>query len=161
MTNNTNKTTEYTYDGDGHTLTVKADLPSSAYETTQFVYGVTTAGGSAVNSNDVLAATEYPDPSSGNPSTSSEETYTVNALGQNVTATDRNGNVHTYTYDVLGRQTSDAVTTLGQRRGRGGAPHRHGLRHAGQRLPGHQLRRRQRAATSSTRWRTSSTAWAS
>jgi YD repeat-containing protein len=32
---------------------------------------------------------------------------------QTLTATDRNGNVHTLTYDVLGRLTSDAVTTLG------------------------------------------------
>jgi RHS repeat-associated protein len=34
-------------------------------------------------------------------------------VGQNVTYTDRNGTVHTYSFDVLGRQTSDAVTTLG------------------------------------------------
>jgi YD repeat-containing protein len=114
-TNNTNKTTEYTYDGDGHTLTVKADLTSGAYEETQYVYGVTTSGGSALNSNDILAAIEWPDPSTGAPSTSSEETATVNALGQHVTYTDRNGTVHTYSYDVLGRQTSDAVTTLGSR----------------------------------------------
>jgi len=113
VTNNTNKTTEYTYDGDGHTLTVKVDLPSSAYEETEFVYGVTISGGSDVASNDILATTEYPDPTTGAPSTSSEETTTVNALGQPLTFTDRNGNVHTYTYDVLGRQTSDAVTTLG------------------------------------------------
>src|SRR5262249_4675336 len=39
--------------------------------------------------------------------------YTVNALGQRLTKTDRNGNVHTYGYDVLGRALSDAVTTLG------------------------------------------------
>ncbi len=61
----------------------------------------------------MLAAVEWPDPSTGAPSTSSEETYTVNALGQNLTYTDRDGNVHTYSYDVLGRQTTDAVTTLG------------------------------------------------
>ncbi|WP_237722933.1 RHS repeat domain-containing protein, partial [Singulisphaera acidiphila] len=36
-----------------------------------------------------------------------------NALGQVKTATDRNGTVHTYTYDVLGRQISDAITTPG------------------------------------------------
>ena len=30
-----------------------------------------------------------------------------------LTFTDRNGNVHTFTYDILGRQTIDAVTTLG------------------------------------------------
>jgi len=38
---------------------------------------------------------------------------TVNALGQTLTMTDRNGTVHTYSYDVMGRQTADAVTTLG------------------------------------------------
>jgi RHS repeat-associated protein len=112
VTNSSNKTTEFTYDGGGHTLTVQADLVSGAYERTQFVYGVTTST-SAIASNDILAAEEYPDPSTGSPSTSSEMTYTVNALGQPVTMTDRNGNVHTYTYDVLGRPTSDAVTTLG------------------------------------------------
>jgi RHS repeat-associated protein len=36
-----------------------------------------------------------------------------NALGETVTLTDRNGTVHTLTYDVLGRLVSDAVTTLG------------------------------------------------
>ncbi len=61
----------------------------------------------------MLATVEWPDPSTGAPSTSSEETYTVNALGQNITYTDRDGNVHGYTFDVLGRPTSDAVTTLG------------------------------------------------
>ncbi len=159
-TNNTNKTTEYTYDGDGHTLTVKADLPSSAYEETEFVYGVTTSGGSAINSNDILAATEYPDPSSGNPSSSSEETCTVNALGQNVTYTDRDGNVHTYSYDVLGRQTSDAVTTLGS--GVDGAVLRIDTAYNTQ---GNVYRRprttRRAAAASSTRWRTCITAWVS
>jgi YD repeat-containing protein len=76
---------------------------------------VTTASGSGVNSNDILSAIEYPDPSTGQPSTSSsqQETYLVNALGQTVQSTDRNGNVHQYNYDVLRRLTSDAVTTLG------------------------------------------------
>jgi len=36
-------------------------------------------------------------------------------LGQKLTGTDRNGNIHTYSYDVLGRQTADAVATLGPR----------------------------------------------
>jgi YD repeat-containing protein len=38
---------------------------------------------------------------------------TVNALGQALTMTDRNGTVHSYKYDVVGRQTADAITTLG------------------------------------------------
>jgi RHS repeat-associated protein len=112
-TNSTNVATEYTYDGDCHTLTIQADLPGGAYQRTAYVYGVTTAAGSAINSKDILAATQYPDPTTGNPSSSQQVTYTANALSQTVTMTDRNGNVHTYTYDVLGRQTSDAVTTLG------------------------------------------------
>src|SRR5262249_17217666 len=104
--------TDYTYDGGNHVLTVRADEPGGAYETTPYVYGVST---STISSNDLLATVQHPDPASGNPSTSSsqQEGYTYNALGQVATYTDRNGSVHTYTYDVLGRQTADAVTVLG------------------------------------------------
>jgi RHS repeat-associated protein len=112
-TGNSDVATEYTYDGDNHVLTVKADEPSGGYQETQYVYGVTTAGGSGVTSNDLLAAVEYPDASTGAPSSSHEDRYTYNALGQVTSKTDRNGNVHGYSYDVLGRLTSDAVTTLG------------------------------------------------
>ncbi len=38
---------------------------------------------------------------------------TVNALGQTLTSEDRNGNLHTFGYDVLGRLTDDVLTTLG------------------------------------------------
>src|SRR5207302_1537984 len=85
------------YDGSSHMLTLQADLTSGAYEKTQWVYGVTTSGGSDYNCNDCLAAVQYPDPSSGNPSSSQQESYTVNALGQNKTKTDRNGAVNTST----------------------------------------------------------------
>src|SRR5439155_10884310 len=112
-TNNTNKTTEFTYDGDSHTLTVKADMPAGAYQTTQYVYGVSISAGSNISSNDILSAVQYPDKTTGNPSSSSQESYTVNALGQNLTFTDRNGDVHGYSYDVLGRLTADAVNTMG------------------------------------------------
>ena len=54
-TNNTNKTTEFTYDGNNHTLTIKADMPNNAHETTQYVFGVTVTGGSNVYSNDMLS----------------------------------------------------------------------------------------------------------
>jgi YD repeat-containing protein len=105
--------TEYTYDGDNHVLTVQADQPGGAYQRTAYVYGVTTAGGSGVNSNDILSAIQHPDPTTGNLSSSQQDSYKVNALGQTIQATDRNGSVHQYAYDVLGRVTSDAVTTLG------------------------------------------------
>jgi RHS repeat-associated protein len=80
---------------------------------TEWVYGVTTSGGSGLNSNDLVKEVRYPDPSTGASSSSSKDVLTVNALGQPLTMTDRNGTVHTYSYDVLGRQTADAVTTLG------------------------------------------------
>ncbi len=110
-------TTEYTYDGDGHMLIYQADLPGSAFQKTQYVYGVTTTGTnpSDINSNDLLAKVQYPDKTTGNPSTmvADQETYAYNTLGQSKTSTDRNGTTHTFTYDVLGRLTADAATTLG------------------------------------------------
>jgi YD repeat-containing protein len=112
-TNSSNKTTEFTYDGNDNTLTVKADMPGGAYETTSYVFGVTVTGGSKIYSNDLLSALQYPDPTTGNPSSAQQVTYTANALGEKLTMTDRDGNVHSYSYDVLGRQTADAVTTLG------------------------------------------------
>jgi RHS repeat-associated protein len=110
---NSDLTTEYTYDGGGHQLTITADMANAAFETTQYVYGVSASAGSDFNSNDILAAMKYPDPSTGNPSSSQQETYTVNALGEMKTKSDRDGNVHTYTYDVLGRPSANAVSTLG------------------------------------------------
>jgi RHS repeat-associated protein len=108
--------TLYTYDGDNHTLTITAEQPlGTPSQTTAYVYGVTTAGGSGINSSDLLATTQYPDPTTGLPSTnlSQQETYSYDALGETVTRTDRNGSTHQYSYDVLGRLTTDAVTTLG------------------------------------------------
>jgi RHS repeat-associated protein len=112
-TASTNKTTEYTYDGDGHVLIVQADEPGGAYQQTQYVYCVTRAAGSAVDSNDILAAVRYPDPTTGAASAAQQETRTVNALGETTTYTDRNGSVHAYTYDAMGRVIADAITTLG------------------------------------------------
>ncbi len=112
-TDESNITTEYGYDGDNNVVYVRADEPGGAYQQTQYVYGVTTASGSGVNSNDILSAIQHPDPTTGIPSSSDQDSYLVNALGQTVQYTDANGNVHQYTYDVLGRLTADAVTTLG------------------------------------------------
>jgi RHS repeat-associated protein len=113
ITSNTNKTTEYSYDGMNHVVTLQSDLPNSAIEQTKWVYGVTTASGSNVNSNDLLSAVQHPDKTTGSASASEQDSQTVDALGETLTATDRNGNVHTLSYDVLGRLTSDTVTTLG------------------------------------------------
>src|SRR5438046_1469994 len=66
---------EYLYDLSAHTMTVQADEPSSAYQQTAYVYGVTTTGGSALDSNDLVAAIQYADPSSGAASSSQQETF--------------------------------------------------------------------------------------
>lgn len=49
------------------------------------------------------------------PSNSQTDTTTslYNALGQVIHSTDRNGTGHQFTYDTLGRVTSDTVATLG------------------------------------------------
>jgi RHS repeat-associated protein len=103
-TDSANRTTAFTYDGAGHVLTRTAVLPAGATQTTQYVYGVT----GVINSNDLMRSTVYPD--NGQPRT---ESYSYDALGERTGMTDRNGTAHAYTYDVLGRQTADAVTALG------------------------------------------------
>jgi YD repeat-containing protein len=112
-TNNSNVTTQYGYDGNDNLVTYTAVEPGGGSQQTKYVYGVTTTGGSAVNSNDILAAVQWPDPTTGQPSCSQEDTYTADALGDPLTYTDRNGTTHDYVRDVLGRLTSDQVATLG------------------------------------------------
>jgi RHS repeat-associated protein len=106
------KTTEYTYGPAGMT-SLTAKLTGGGGQTTQWVYGVTASSGSGITSNDIVGATRWPDPTTGAASNSEQETVLVNALGQPLVTTDRNGNVHTLTYDILGRVVADAVTTLG------------------------------------------------
>jgi RHS repeat-associated protein len=111
VTDSSNKTTSSTYNSDSQTSL--SAWSTSGFETTAFVYGVSTATGSGINSNDVVSATEQPDPTTGLPSSTNATTVTVDALGNVITRTDPNGTQHTYTYDSLGRQTADEVTALG------------------------------------------------
>jgi uncharacterized delta-60 repeat protein/RHS repeat-associated protein len=106
---NSDQTTAYTYDGNDKTLTVTATQvvgTTTSTQTTQYNYGVTTAGGSDVNSNDIVGSVSYP-------GQTQQDSYKVNALGDVKTFTDRNGTVHAYSYDVLGRLTSDTITAFG------------------------------------------------
>lgn len=113
-TDSSNRTTDYTYDGDGNLSSQTAVMPTGQpSETTAYVYGVSTTTGSGVNSNDLLAQVQYPDPATGRASTSQEESYTYDTLGQRQTYTDRNGTTHQYTYDALGRLTADQLTHIG------------------------------------------------
>jgi RHS repeat-associated protein len=111
--NGSDKTVNSSYDGAGHPLTYSVALPGGTSQTTQYIYGVTTGSGSTINSNDLLATVLWPDPSTGQPSPSSAENFTYNALGQKLTYTDRNHTTHGYGYDVLARPVSDTITMLG------------------------------------------------
>jgi RHS repeat-associated protein len=101
--NSADQTTQYTYDGSNHILTLSAVLPGYVLETTTYSYGVT---GTTISSNNLLASVTYP-------GETPTDRYSYDALGEALTHTDRNGNTHTFTYDILGRQTADAITTLG------------------------------------------------
>ena len=106
------KTTEYAY-GSAGLVSLTAKLTGGGGQTTQWVYGVTTAGGSGLASNDVVGKTYWPDPSTGTASSTQQDSVKLNALGQLVSTIDRIGTTHALGYDVLGRQASDAVTLLG------------------------------------------------
>jgi YD repeat-containing protein len=115
-TADTNQTTDYSYDGDGHVVTMTAVMPSGeSNQTTGYVYGVDAATGNTIASNDILYKTEYPDLTTGDASTSSANDVSMayDNLGETLTKTDQNGSIHSYFYDPLGRMTLDAVTTLG------------------------------------------------
>lgn len=107
-------TTRYTYDGSDHVVTVTAVQPKGLpSQTTRFVYGVRTPS-STVASNDALAEIDYPDPVTGQPSAAEREVFTVNAFGDRLTAKDRNGTVHAYAYDALGRPILDRIDAFGK-----------------------------------------------
>ena len=105
------KTTECTYGAAGMTSLTAKLTGGGGGQTTEWVYGVGSPGN--LYSNDIVGATKWPHPSTGASSSGQQETVTVNALGQVLTSTDRNGSTHALSYDVLGRVVSDAVTTLG------------------------------------------------
>jgi RHS repeat-associated protein len=116
-TTSTNQTTNTTYDGMDNVLSVTAVMPSGTpSQITGYVYGVSPAAGNATfYSNDVLATLQYPDPTTGDPSTSltNQENYQYNTQGDLSAFTDANGTTHVYGYDGLDRTTSDSVAALG------------------------------------------------
>ncbi|HEX4123829.1 MAG TPA: hypothetical protein VHY37_03820 [Tepidisphaeraceae bacterium] len=92
-----------------------ADTAGTPNETTAYDFGVGGTIGTNLFSNDLLAETQFPDPGTGYAGTSSsaQQTYGYSLLGDTLSFTDQNGTTHTYTLDRLGRETADAVTTLG------------------------------------------------
>ena len=122
------RTTDYAYDGNDNVLTMKAVLPGGAFQTTEYVYGVTAAGGSDVNSNALLAEVRFPDKTSGNPGSApaDKRLYRYNALGEVKLYTDHNQTTHEYEFDA---RPASARQGHDRRRGRGRADppplHRH------------------------------------
>ncbi len=114
-TSSANQTTNYAYNGIDKVTDVTVVMPSGTpNQTTHYEYHATTSTSSNINSNDFLTQIWQPDPVTGVASTAyNQETwYTYNAAGDVTILTDPNRTAHTYTYDLLGRQTGDAVTTL-------------------------------------------------
>ena len=110
----TNVTTLFTFDSAGRLASRTAVQPTGTpSQVTGYVYGVSPVTGSTITSNDIMAETRYPDPTTGQPSASEHDVYTTNALGERTSFTDRAGTTHSYLYDVTGWQTTDAVTALG------------------------------------------------
>ena len=105
--NTENITVETTYNADGLVTFLTAKNPTTGDQATQYQYGTTLAT-SSIARNDLLVSTIYPD---------SQDMYdvvsqTYNRQGQPTTKQDQNGTVHAYSYDLLGRRTSDSITTL-------------------------------------------------
>ena len=106
--------TLWAYDTAGRLASRTAVQPAGfPSQTTGYVYGVTTADGSGINSNDILSAVLHPDSASGVASLAERDTFVVNAIGERVLSRDRNGTVHAFGFDVVGRPTSDSVPSVG------------------------------------------------
>jgi RHS repeat-associated protein len=104
----TNRTTSYKYNGNGDLVELTSENDATGEQVTGWTFGVTVSGGSAIESNDLLAEKKYP-PSSGAP-TGGKDSYAYNRQGQVTKLTDPNMTVHDFAYDKLGRPTEDEAT---------------------------------------------------
>lgn len=93
------------YNSSGQMSKQIAENADTGNQETSYSYGVTTASGSDMSSNQLLATMTYPD--------SGTVTYDYDRTGQQTSMTDPNGTVHDYTYDDAGRRIEDTVSTLG------------------------------------------------
>jgi YD repeat-containing protein len=109
--NDINKTTNFTYNGDGKLVTLTAINATTGNQVTTYVYG-TTLSNSDVASSQLLRAVIYPDSTdSPNPLSGTDHVeYRYNRLGERKQLKDQRGTVHDYEYDKLGRLIHDRVT---------------------------------------------------
>jgi RHS repeat-associated protein len=104
-----NKTTRFEYNLDGNLVKLIAENATTGDQVTEWIYGVTVAQGSQVESKALVFQKVYPD------STGSADrvTYTYNRQGQVITMKDQAGTTHGYAFDKFGRIVSDAVSAFG------------------------------------------------
>ena len=107
--------TRWTYTGQGDVQSMTADLPTGqADQTTIYNYNARTSRGDALNANNVLVSTAYPQVFDGGGAAQANlESYRVDRTGADTKLVDRNGTQRVYAYDRLGRLTSDHAAVLG------------------------------------------------
>ena len=99
-----NQTTNWTYNADSNVATMTVLNSETEDQVTTYGYGITVAGGSMLNSNSPLQSLTYPD--------SGTVAVEYNRQGDVILRTDQNATVHAYSFDLLGRPSTDSVTTL-------------------------------------------------
>lgn len=112
-------TVEMTYNADGQLLTLTAKNPTTGNQVTRYVYG-TTFDDSGVARADLLRAEIYPDSDdtadprgNGSDGVYDRVEYSHSRQSERIEKTDRNGTVHVYESDALGRVIHDRVTSVG------------------------------------------------
>jgi RHS repeat-associated protein len=104
-----NRTTGYQHNLDGKLKKLTSYNAATGNQETQWIYGVTEAGGSEINSKDLLWKKILPMGSAGGDGTS---IYKYNRQGQATEFQDAADTIHSYAYDKLGRNTSDIASNL-------------------------------------------------
>ena len=107
--------TRWTYTGLGDVQSMTADLPAGqADQTTTYNYNARTDRGDALNANNTLVSTAYPQVFDGNGVAQANlESYRLDRTGATTGLTDRNGTIHAYAYDLLGRLATNQVVAIG------------------------------------------------
>ena len=101
-----NKTTRFEYNLDGNLVKLIAENPTTGDQVTEWIYGVTVAQGSALESKALVYQKKYPDSAGA----ADRVTYTYNRQGQVVTMKDQAGTTHGYAFDKFGRILEDAAS---------------------------------------------------
>ncbi|OAI41010.1 hypothetical protein AYO40_00590 [Planctomycetaceae bacterium SCGC AG-212-D15] len=119
----TGVTIQTAYNPDGNVSSITAVNADTGNQKTQYIYGTTLAeskiASSLLKRYEVLpdatgvCTNSSSSSSSGSAMVCDQIAFTYNRQGEMIGMTDQNNTVHSYLYDLLGRQTSDCITTVG------------------------------------------------